>query len=498
MAGLALYVGFSFPGARVITTAPTWRQVQDILWAEINRMAVRAGLVGQHFTLTEFRLTNGSHAQGISTDNPVNFQGVHAPTIVVLMDEGPGIEPGIWEVIFNGIAVSEGASVVAVGNPVEASGPFHKVYVHARANTNGRWKARVLSCFEHPNVMNREPIVEGAVSYSHCADMMRVGGEVIEDLPELARLAIMRARLLESGELKNEDAMALDQGVVYFEGGYYNVPPIIQCRVLGQFPTSGPNSLFDVNLVAAAMRKGEEALAQYRKDQANGNLDDNVHYSKSRFCSLAVDVAREGADKTVIGVRRGPLLLQMLIYDRNTITQAAGRAIAAYRQFDCELATVDVGAVGAGCYDMMAEATAPDGRTMRVEAFDFGAKAVGGKTEEVKYRNRRAQAYWHLRELLERGAILLPYNEEVMDELCSLRYLFDREGGRIQIESKRDIKARGATSPDRADCLAMLYEQYDPDGGSLRFLEIGGAEHRSVLMSTGNSMLAEAARERFI
>lgn len=94
-----------------------------------------------------------------------------------------------------------------------------------------------------------------------------------------------------------------------------------------------------------------------------------------------------------------------------------------------------------------------------------GAGASAGVTldaAKVPFANRRAEAFWRLREALdpaqEGGSIVaLPPDNELKADLCAIRYENTRTGFRI--EAKDEIRARIGRSPGKADVCAMLFDQ---------------------------------------
>ena len=68
--------------------------------------------------------------------------------------------------------------------------------------------------------------------------------------------------------------------------------------------------------------------------------------------------------------------------------------------------------------------------------------------------NAKAEAYWCLREWLERGAIKGLMDDEIQAQLAGIRYRHTASG-RVEIESKEDTKKRGQQSPDRAEVLVF-------------------------------------------
>lgn len=101
-----------------------------------------------------------------------------------------------------------------------------------------------------------------------------------------------------------------------------------------------------------------------------------------------------------------------------------------------------------------------------VEAFNSAGKPTDPKAAE-RFVNRRAQAYWAMRDALEGERLALPraHGEQLTRELLATNWA-PTGAGKVLIESKRDIKAKlGGPSPDYADALAMAIAP-----GGLRFV----------------------------
>lgn len=165
LAGLALEFLYAHPGSKVITTAPTAFQVEHLLWREIRRAyhSARVPLGGRLLT-TQLELAEDwfavglSPARGAEEDTAVRFQGFHAPRVMVLLDEAPGVHPAIWNAA-EGLAVGPGDCFVAAGNPTDPT-----CYMK-QACDSGRWNVLQVSCLDHPNVLHHDPaIIPGAVT----------------------------------------------------------------------------------------------------------------------------------------------------------------------------------------------------------------------------------------------------------------------------------------------------------------------------------------------
>jgi hypothetical protein len=71
-------------------------------------------------------------------------------------------------------------------------------------------------------------------------------------------------------------------------------------------------------------------------------------------------------------------------------------------------------------------------------------------TEPDDYVDLRAEWYWKLRERFERGDIDIdPYDKELAKQLVKIKWSLTSRG-QVKIESKKEMRARGLPSPDRA------------------------------------------------
>jgi hypothetical protein len=68
------------------------------------------------------------------------------------------------------------------------------------------------------------------------------------------------------------------------------------------------------------------------------------------------------------------------------------------------------------------------------------------------YANKGAEIWFEARVRIEKGGIILPNDPELIAQLTSRRGWPDSKG-RLQLESKADMRSRGLPSPDRADAV---------------------------------------------
>jgi hypothetical protein len=116
----------------VLTTSSTQRQVKTQLWNEIHRLVAAAKVPYPRFRTTELKLRGENNfALGFSTDRTENFQGYHGKHVLIIADEAPGIESGIWDAIA-GVMAGGKVHMVMAGNPITRSGVFRRLHVGAR------------------------------------------------------------------------------------------------------------------------------------------------------------------------------------------------------------------------------------------------------------------------------------------------------------------------------------------------------------------------------
>lgn len=158
-AAAALVLAFTscYPGCRVLTTAPTFTQVRDLLWSEVRKLHRRSVMpLGGKVDLVRWTLDDDWFAVGISTKEPERFQGRHAKHVLVVFDEAPGVPEPIWmgaEALMTG----EDCRWLAIGNPVSPGDKFAECWKDAA------WRTLTVSSYEAPNVTG-EMHVPGGVT----------------------------------------------------------------------------------------------------------------------------------------------------------------------------------------------------------------------------------------------------------------------------------------------------------------------------------------------
>lgn len=392
---------YNFYPSTVLTTSSGFKQLENVLWREIDALykGATVPLNGQ-LLATELNLAPNWFAIGISTDHIERFTGYHNKHVLVVGDEASGLDEAVYIAMENPMATGD-THMLLIGNPTRPTGGFRKAFDSEIFN-----KFHV-SCFDTPN------FIKFGITLKDIKE--NTWKEKIGDQPLPAPMLIspeyVYGRYLEWGEQS-----------------YH-----FQVFCMGNFPETGVNNLFKLSSLESAI--GRETVK---------GVEDRV---------AALDVSRYGDDETIYGERIGDRVVRIETWSHQDTAFTAGRTLRFAKEFNPSKIVVDAVGVGGGVVDMLRSDR--DALSSYVVAFNSGDKP---KDKEM-FGNRRAEVYWDLSKRFDDGNISLPKGtktEKLKAQLCDIRYDYDKNG-KLWIESKEEMRARGSKSPDAADMLMMLF-----------------------------------------
>jgi phage terminase large subunit len=400
LAQILLWWLVRWPDAIAVTTAPTDRQVEKLLWGEIHKAIARCPYpLFPDANLTELRIGPGNYAIGFATDKRgqgVRFQGFHSGHLLVILDEAQGVSPEVWEAV-EGVAASGDVRIVAISNPIIPGGPFYEAFTSDRE----RWKTITISAFETPNFKDF----------------------TLEQLRQLPR------------GLSENDPVFTDQPRPYLLGRrwvydafwkYGEESPFWQSRVLGDFPEQAEDALISLRWLEAARTRAVSS--------SDGPL------------RAGVDVAGPGEDETVAVIRDS--LGAIVALQAWGQPDPRGEVVSFLAPYKGRLESVNVDSAGIGYYF---------GRHLSDLGYPVNLVNVGAATSSpAKFANLKAQLYWALRERFEEGQVAGLKDEVTVSQLASVRYEHNARG-QVVIESKEDARKRGVKSPDRAEAVMLAF-----------------------------------------
>lgn len=382
--------------ARVLITAPSYRQVWGVIWKEIRSLYRRAEergipLGGEIHLSPEKGLQSedGREIVGFTASDPKKVDGFSGENIFVIVDEACGVKEEIFEAL-EGVRAG-GASMLLISNPTTTSGTFYKSQTpKERKNTDNPfgWCQLKISSIESPNVRQRRVVIPGLATWEYVEEKRLTWGET---------------------------------------------SPLFQIRIKGEFAAQNEMSVVGLGLITQATQ-GWDA-----NEQGQGRLH------------IGVDVARFGSDETVIISRRGLKAEKPIALKGKDTVEVCNQVMSIARQLkkrdEQPIVKVDDIGVGGGVFDQLK-------RNLEIEAV---AVTSSRSADNNDYANLRAQLAFGVADWIKAGGTF-PEDSKLEEELAAPEYKFNSRG-QFQVESKDDIKAKIERSPDRADALALaIYE----------------------------------------
>lgn len=405
---------------KIAMTAPTDRQVRNIMVPEIRRLHRAAGclpgrLVGYDIrTNYEEWFLTGFKAGDV---NQEAWSGFHAVNTMFVVTEASGIS----EVTYNAIEgnLQGNSRLLIVFNPNIPTG------YAARAMKSERFKKFRLNSLNAENVVAKKTIIQGQVDYNWVKDKVDTWCSPITEYD------------FNEGE-----------GDFKFENGIYRPNDLFRVKVLGMFPKVSEDVLIPYEWIELANKR-------WREYQEEG-------FEPAKSLRLGVDVAGMGRDSSVLCYRYGnyvPRIVEHQSGGKADHMHVAGLIAKELKRTDAK-AFIDTIGEGAGVYSRLKELGFNSAYSCK---FSSGTKNLKDITGQYTFANLRAYCYWALRDWLNpknNFQPALPPCEKLMEEATETKWKF-LSSGAIMIEPKEDIKKRIKRSPDTMDSLANTFYPFD-------------------------------------
>ena len=403
-AAIFLWFITCFPYPRIVATAPTKQQLHDVLWSEISKWMSHSILLPRLLKWTKtyvYMIGNEKRWFGVArtATKPENMQGFHEENMLFIIDEASGVADPIMEAIL-GTLSGDNNKLLMCGNPTRTSGTFYDSFNSDRM----LYKCHTVSS----------------------ADSPRTNKQNIE--------ALIRKYGRESN--------------------------VVRVRVFGEFPKQEDDVFIGLQLVEQA-----------------GMLEqaENIIIKKISF---GVDVARYGDDETVIAQNVDGALTLPVTFRGKSLMQTTGEIVRLYREIiqiypqyqGLIYIVIDDTGLGGGVTDRLEEVKQEDNLfRMTIVPVNAASRVPDDVVEigsgKIKacdlYDNLTTYMWANIRDKLEQRVLYLEKlskDNELIAQLTCRKYKLTSRG-KIQLESKDDMRKRGIGSPDRADAVALsLYE----------------------------------------
>lgn len=404
----------------IYSFAPTYDQINDLLWKEIRTDRRGRKLPGRVLETPELKYKGDHFAKGRATDNAhgrgtEKVQGQHGKYLMFVLDEAEGVA----DFVFNAVEsmTSGGISIVLMlANPRTRTSLFAKQRL--RADTH----SFRISCIYHPNVLADREIVPGAVRREYVTKMVEGHCEVTH-----------------AHEPDNHTfELPWEPGVIYRPNSEFLF------RVLGIAPA---NSAIDTFVPV-----GRYEAATHREPAP---LDDEAKWAR-----MGVDVARYGDDMGTLYIRhhgrvwRERQFAQLDSFAYYIAIKDAATALKAQGVTSIQVRVDAGGGFASGVIDLLNHDADLDGwfEEFRVLEVHFNGVAA----DPNAYADCAANMYAEAAETLKGIAVLRP-PELLEGDLTERRYKWVNKAGVAvkQLEPKDDFRKRQGRSPDDGDGFVL-------------------------------------------
>lgn len=408
---------------KVALTAPTDRQVKNIMMPEISRLFNRAKARG-------IVLPGRLNAYDIRTDNEEWFltgfkadehnheawSGFHAVNTMFVITEASGISDDVFGAIEGNLQGNSRALIVF--------NPNSPVGYAAKSQKGDRWTKFRLNSLTAPNVVLRKNVIPGQVDYEWVKDKLNEWCIKISS---------------EDVEVELDDFM--------FEGQWYRPEDLFRKKVLGKFPKVSDDVLIPQQWIEAA----QERWSEYKEKH-------------SGVRRLGVDVAGMGRDSSVYCDRQGNYVHHFKKHNSGGEAdhmKVAGEVAVFLKKHSDAYASIDTIGEGAGVYSRLKELgyNKQSVSCKYSEAAKLKDKVLKDYTDIYEFANMRAYLFWSIRDWLNpknNTGAMLPLGGTFTEEATQIRWWF-RSDGKIIIEPKEDMKKRLGYSIDEFDALANTF-----------------------------------------
>lgn len=384
-----------FPYPRVVATAPTKQQLHDVLWSEVSKWQERSPLLQEALKWTKtYIYMKGHEKRWFATARTAT-----KPENMQGFHEDNMLfiideASGVADPIMEailGTLSGPNNKLLMCGNPTKTSGTFYEAFHKSRK----RYRCHTVSS----------------------EDTARTNKDNVEELIE---------------------RFGYDSNVV-------------RVRIRGLFPKQEDDVFIPLSII----------------EQCGSKLYELPEDASLSYIILGVDVARFGNDETIIYRNANGRLKMVYKNNGQDLMSTTGQIVTEYRRILKDFpeyrgkiyVNIDDTGLGGGVTDRLREVKREQ-KLHRLFVIPINAaEKIETDTKEGKdaaehYNNLTTHMWATLKDLLSNKEIVLEDDAETVAQLSSRKY-FMASNGKVELESKKEMKKRGLSSPDRADAAAL-------------------------------------------
>jgi len=420
--------------SKTILTAPTGRQVTAVMMAEISKMYKNSKIpIGGELLTSRIKYQDTEHyvlGFKAADKNMEAWSGFHSPNNMVIVTEASGLEKENFDAI-EGILQGD-SRLIIIFNPIRTTG---EAFTSTRDPNYVKFK---LSSLKSVNVRAKKILIPGQVDWEWVNERVGKPGWSIS-IPE--------------------EEVDPDMHDFKWEGGFYRPFDLFLIKVLGEFPRESEDILIPYMWIEAANKRWLEW-------SKGDKLETHPTF-------MGIDVAGMGKDKNVCVHRMYNIIkkIEVLNIRKDATFHMKVADKVQVRLKNIQGGAIDANGEGAGVYAALCQ----NGCENIIAAKgSYSAEGLTDLTGERIFLNMRAYLHWAVRDALDPAFgfnLMLPPDDELMQELMETHYEVIMSTGKIKIEKEIEIKKRIARSPDKKAALNNAFYPINISGDG--FDEIG-------------------------
>lgn len=392
--------------ALVVTTAPTDRQVRELLWRYVKKLRQTAkSNLGGKLLQKKLELSVDRYGFGFAGSSD-STQGIHeAKNVLFIVDEAAKMKQEVLESM-EGITTASGSRRLDIGNPNNNNSLLYRAF-HDKKEKK-LWKTFSISVYDTPNIKAQANLIPGLVAQ-----------DWVDRVEEKYGRDSIFWRTVVMGEFMREEEVSV-------------VPTI---------------------WVQQAMDQGDDV----------GDMDDFTDYD----VVFGVDYG-QSKDLSVLTLRAGPYVkvLDSWKGDARVCVDKIGKWARVYAPV---AVNVDTTAAGEGVAQLIKERQREYRKNGgKGHRYPFKWNFINfQKSPRDKKRHKYItdELQYRMRDFFNPGfgdteAVLLPsrFNKYLIEEL-PVRQMYIDQQDRERVESKVDLKNRGVRSPNFADSVMCCFSE---------------------------------------
>ncbi len=391
---IALWFLSCYINSRVVATAPTRQQLNDVLWSELSKWINKSDLLRGMLKWTKTRISVVGNeerwfAVARTATKPENMQGFHEDNMLFIVDEASGVDDKIMEAILGTLSGANN-KLLLCGNPNKPKGVFYD----SHTIDISMYKTHKVSSLDSQRT-NKDNINSLIKKYGESSNVVRV--RVYGEFPVDEDDVFLKMYLIDKGV--NTDTIE---------------EPIVSIDIASDIARFGE----DKTVIAFKINK---KVQLYKKIRGQ-----DLMKTAAEIVMLGSELVKKYKYENKIPIR----------IDNGGIGGGViDRLVQIQKSNPTEYWWMKVIPINFGM------------RINHIHYYDTTTYMIGNLKDLLLNYDEDGKE--------KESNIILPKDDDLIAQLSSRKYIIT-EDSKVKVESKKDMKKRNLPSPDEADCILLF------------------------------------------